>query len=147
MLAREEERRRVRRDLHDELGPTLAGIGLGLETAGRAAVREGFSQAALLDQLSREASSSVDDIRRIAADLRPPALDEVGLLAALRHYAELVTSRSGVVVMVEGEPLPPLPAAVELAAYRIALEAVITRLDTLALGPAGSSSPWTTGCG
>ena len=124
VLAREEERRRVRRDLHDELGPTLAGIGLGLETAGRAAVREGFSQAALLDQLSREASSSVDDIRRIVADLRPPALDEVGLLAALRHYAELVTSRSGVVVTVEGEPLPPLPAAVELAAYRIALEAV-----------------------
>jgi two-component system NarL family sensor kinase len=124
VLAREEERRRVRRDLHDQLGPTLAGIGLGLESAGRMAEREGFSAAPLLEQLSREAISSVEDVRRIVADLRPPVLDEVGLLTALERYADLVSSRSGMTVTVEGADLPSLPAAVELAAYRIVLESV-----------------------
>jgi signal transduction histidine kinase len=124
VLAREEERRRLRRDLHDGLGPTLAGISLGLETAGRTAAREGFTAAPLIDTLQAEVSASVEDVRRIVADLRPPALDEIGLLAALRQYADLVTSRFGVVVTVTGADLPPLPAAVEVAAYRIAIEGV-----------------------
>ncbi|HEU5267878.1 MAG TPA: sensor histidine kinase, partial [Jatrophihabitans sp.] len=124
VLAREEERRRLRRDLHDGLGPTLAGISLGLETAGRTAAREGSATLPLLTTLHGEVSASVDDVRRIVADLRPPALDEIGLLAALRQYADLVTSRFGVAVTVSGADLPPLPAAVELAAYRIAMEGV-----------------------
>jgi two-component system, NarL family, sensor kinase len=127
VVAREEERRRLRRDLHDGLGPALAGITLGLETAARTTAREQSGVAPLLETLRAETAASVDEVRRIVADLRPPALDQIGLVAALSQHADLLSSRSSgrlhVDVAAVG-PLPPLPAAVEVAAYRIALEAM-----------------------
>ena len=127
VVAREEERRRLRRDLHDGLGPTLAGITLGLETAGRTSAREESAAAPLLESLRAETATCVDEVKRIVADLRPPALDQIGLVAALRQHADLLTSRSSGRLQVDvtaAAALPPLPAAVEVAAYRIALEAM-----------------------
>lgn len=129
VTAREEERARIHRDLHDGLAPALAGISLGLETAGRVVARQDTDAAGrLLSTLGTQAASCVDDVRRIVADLRPPVLDEVGLVGALRRQAELLTAHSGdrLRVSVEvpgGAALPKLPSAVEVAAYRIASEA------------------------
>jgi two-component system, NarL family, sensor kinase len=120
--AREEERRRLRRDLHDGLGPALAAIVLKLDAVGRAApeARE------LLAEVRTEARSAIEDIRRLVDDLRPPALDEVGLVNAVRQRAASLSraSAESLVVEVDGPSSPELAAAVEVAAYRIATEAV-----------------------
>jgi signal transduction histidine kinase len=120
VATREEERRRLRRDLHDGLGPTLAGIALGIDTVRRALPQASAGPADLLISLREEAERAVSDIRRIAYNLRPPVLDERGLAGALREHA---TRLGGATVTVPA-PLPPLPAAVEVAAYRIAIEAM-----------------------
>lgn len=134
VLAREEERRRLRRDLHDGLGPALAGVSLGLETAGRAAARVDVPLAGLLAGLHDETARCTADVRQIVADLRPPVLDSVGLLTALRQHADLLSSRSGLEIVVTGEPPAGLPAAVEVAAYRIALEALTNTVRHAAAG-------------
>jgi signal transduction histidine kinase len=121
--AREEERRRLRRDLHDGLGPTLAGIGLGLDLV--AAEPDPVAAGQLLAELRSETNAAVDDVRRLVEGLRPPALDELGLVPAIRQQAERLALRApGLVVRVESADLPPLSAATEVAAYRIAVEAV-----------------------
>jgi signal transduction histidine kinase len=84
--AREEERRRLRRDLHDELAPTLAALGLTAATA-RDRSKEDPTTAALLDELYAGLRGAVGEIRRLVYELRPPALDELGLVAALRERA------------------------------------------------------------
>lgn len=122
VLTREEERRRIGRDLHDGLGPQLAGLTMTLEAA-RDLVRADPGRAEeLLAGLQRRAELAVEDVRRIAHQLRPPALDALGLVGALRSHA---ASQQRVQVTVDApQPLPSLPAAVELAAYRIVLEAL-----------------------
>jgi signal transduction histidine kinase len=124
--AREEERRRLRRDLHDELGPTLASVVLGLDAAAGLVHADPDGAQRLLAELKGEASGAVDDIRRLVYDLRPPALDELGLLGAVRQQAERLSLRdSGMDIHVAAAgALPKLGAATEVAAYRIALEAV-----------------------
>ena len=124
--AREEERRRLRRDLHDGLGPMLAGFVLRLDAAAGLLATDPARAERLLATLKDEASGAVDDIRRLVYDLRPPALDELGLLGAIRQQAErLAAGDSGMEVHVSSTgPLPRLRAATEVAAYRIALEAV-----------------------
>ncbi|MEU8273761.1 histidine kinase [Microbispora bryophytorum] len=119
VTTREEERRRLRRDLHDGLGPTLAGIALGIDTVRRATPPDG-SVAELLGRLREATESAVDDIRRLVYDLRPPILDELGLAGAVREQAV----RLSVASIDIPETLPSLPAAVEVAAYRIAVEAL-----------------------
>ncbi len=122
VLAREEERRRLRHDLHDELGPTLAALALELESA-RDVVREHPERVdATLDRAAARARDGVADVRRLVHDLRPPTLDDLGLVGALRQRAEQLSS--GLQVAVEAGTLGPLPAAVEAAAYRIASEAL-----------------------
>jgi signal transduction histidine kinase len=126
IVAREEERRRVRRDLHDGLGPALAGVALGVDAA-RNMLRSDPGRAdALLADLKSETLGCVGEVRRIVENLRPPTLDELGLLPALTAFADRMAVRDGVLeVAVESpNPLPPLPAAVEVAAYRIATEAM-----------------------
>jgi signal transduction histidine kinase len=126
VVAREEERRRLRRELHDGLGPALAGITLGLETAARSARRAKSPLAELLGNLRDETATWVDEVRKLSADLRPAVLDQIGLVPALRQHADLLTSRSAgrfAVEVAEPSPVPALPAA-EAAAYRIALEAI-----------------------
>jgi two-component system, NarL family, sensor kinase len=124
--SRAEERRRIRRDLHDGVGPALAGISLGLEGAARRARPLDGELGDLLETLRDETTGCVAEVRRIVGDLRPAALDGVGLVAALRQYAEAVTARAGGALKVEFDAgdLPVLPPAVEAAAYRIALEAL-----------------------
>jgi signal transduction histidine kinase len=117
--AREEERRRLRRDLHDGLGPSLAGIALGIDMARRTVRSDPVHAEQTLLDLRRATQESVTEIRRLASDLRPPALDQLGLLGALREPV----ARLGGDLEVP-EPLPELPAAVEVAAYRIASEAL-----------------------
>jgi two-component system NarL family sensor kinase len=124
VLAREEERRRIRRDLHDGLGPALAGVALGIDAARNTIDRDPAAAADTLAELKREVQASVKDVRRMVYDLRPPALDQMGLAAALEEYAARLTERGGLAVEVQAAALPALPAAVEVAAYRIATEAL-----------------------
>jgi signal transduction histidine kinase len=125
VIAREEERRRLRRDLHDELGPTLAGFFQRLDVAGTLVPRDPNAAVALLDDLKSQVKATIADIRRLVYALRPPALDEYGLVTALREHALQYNGANGVHVSIQApEPLTPLPAAAEVAAYRIALEAL-----------------------
>jgi signal transduction histidine kinase len=121
--AREEERRRLRRDLHDGVGPQLAALMLELETASDL-VSDNQEASALMAKLSKRASEIVSDVRRSVHALRPPALDELGLVGALREGV-LQYGPAGLRVSVENpEELSHLPAAVEVACYRIAQEAL-----------------------
>src|ERR687898_276664 len=121
--AREEERRRLRRDLHDGVSPQLAAIMLDLETASDL-VSDNHEASALMAKLSERASEIVSDVRRSVHALRPPALDELGLVGALREGA-LQYGPADLRVSVENpEELSHLPAAVEVACYRIAQEAL-----------------------
>lgn len=125
VAAREEERRRLRRDLHDELGPQLASMTLKLDAAGNLVETHPDQTKTLLDELKDQTRMALDDIRRIAYNLRPPALDEMGLVPALReHFATRYESQGTRVSIYAPEPMPPLPAAVEVAAYRIAMETI-----------------------
>jgi len=121
--AREEERRRLRRDLHDGVGPQLAALMLELETASDL-VSDNPEASALIAKLSKRAREIVSDVRHSVHALRPPALDELGLMGALREAA-LQYGPAGLHVSVEntGE-LSHLPAAVEVACYRIVQEAL-----------------------
>lgn len=122
VAAREEERRRLRRDLHDGLGPTLAGISLQVASARVLLARDNAAADRLLAQLVDETQAAIADIRRLVDGLRPPALDELGLVPALRMQAERFP---GLEVLVQApEEIESLPAAVEVAAYRIATEAL-----------------------
>jgi signal transduction histidine kinase len=121
VMAREEERRRVRRDLHDGLGPSLASMVLKLSAAKRAAITSPVEAERLIAELTSETQEAIAEIRRLVDGLRPPALDELGLLRALY----LQVSRLGPGYRLCGpDKLPDLPAAVEVAAYRIASEAL-----------------------
>jgi signal transduction histidine kinase len=121
VTAREEERRRIRRDLHDGLGPTLASIKLQLTAVARLLEPEPARAADLLDEARKSMDETTADVRRLVYGLRPPLLDELGLVAALRNHP---ATQSGLHVIIEPEQLPELPAAVEVALYRIASEAI-----------------------
>ena len=88
VLAREEDRRRIRRDLHDGLGPALGGVAMRLDAAGNAVESNPESAIRLIRQSRTELRDALDDVRRLVHDLRPPALDDLGLLAAVRQQAE-----------------------------------------------------------
>ena len=116
VLAREEERRRLRNDLHDGLGPVLAGVLLQLGVA-----REGGVSSDGLAVAEQRLGDAVADLRRLVYGLRPPALDDLGLAGALQEHA---TSLAGGLELRLDVPetLPPLPAAIEVAAFRVATE-------------------------
>jgi signal transduction histidine kinase len=126
VLAREEERRRLRRDLHDELAPTLAALGLDAATVGELIPTDPKEAAFANEKLRSAIRATVGDVRRLVYDLRPPALDELGLVEAMRQRASrLGVGDEGFLATVEApDELPPLPAAVEVAAYRIVQEAL-----------------------
>jgi signal transduction histidine kinase len=122
--AREEERRRLRRDLHDGLGPQLSSQALTIDAVRTLMRRDPDAAEKLLLELKADAQDAVTDIRRLVYGLRPPALDDLGLLGALRESAAQYSAK-GLRVSVEApESLPPLSAAVEVACYRIAQEAL-----------------------
>ena len=126
VLAREEERRRLRRDLHDDLAPTLASLGLTASTAADMISTNPATATKLVKELQTEIRATVGNIRRLVYDLRPPTLDELGLLAAVRERAvQYSNAPDGFHVTVDAPAqLPALPAAVEVAAYRIVQEAL-----------------------
>ena len=126
VATREEERRRLRRDLHDSLGAQLAGLNVQAGALRRLIPRDPDAADELVVELRDELRYAISDIRRLAYDLRPPALDDLGLVEALRRLAERYGSEDEQLsVLVEvPEDLPDLPAAVEVAIYRITQEAL-----------------------
>ena len=134
VVAREEERRRLRRDLHDGLGPTLAAVAMRADAAAERLDDDAADPRTDLAAVADEARSAIEDLRRLVDGLRPPSLDELGLVGAIQEQVDRLTPRVArpqppanevhIDVVAEPVPLPVLPAAVEVAAYRIALEAV-----------------------
>lgn len=131
--AREEERRRIRRDLHDGLGPTLTGVAFSADAAAnlittdKALSPDASRAVELLARLRADTRSAIADVRRLVDDLRPPALDELGLLGALQQRADQMSIRAdgtAIRVVISAAGMPTLPAALEVAAYRIATEAL-----------------------
>ncbi|CAN5787645.1 hypothetical protein BH23ACT12_BH23ACT12_11100 [soil metagenome] len=122
--SREEERRRIRRDLHDGLGPSLASMTLQADAARESLAGAPEEVRRLLDGLVEQLQASTAEIRRLVYDLRPPALDDLGLSGALRSHLDRADSKKLHMSLDFPGDLPPLPAAVEVAAYRIAQEAV-----------------------
>lgn len=131
VTAREEERRRLRRDLHDGLGPDLAAQTLKVGSARALYPRDPASADALLAELERDMEASLANVRRLVYNLRPPALDELGLVGALEDSAAQYrrpAGASGAAPSIQVDApadLPDLPAAIEVAAYRIAQEALV----------------------
>lgn len=123
VLAREEDRRRIRRDLHDGLGPVLGGVAMRLDAAGNAVATDPQTAHRLVVQSRAEITEALADVRRLVHGLRPPALDDLGLLAAVEQQADRSRS-AGLEVIVEADAVAGLPAAVEVAAYRIVSEAL-----------------------
>ncbi|HEX7354639.1 MAG TPA: GAF domain-containing sensor histidine kinase [Mycobacteriales bacterium] len=125
VTAKEEERRRLRRDLHDGLGPQLAAVGLQLDAARSLVAVEPDRAADSLATMKSEIRSMIEDVRRLVYELRPPALDELGLVGAMRDCGARLEPPSGLLIEVcAAGRLPSLPAAVEVAAYRIVSEAL-----------------------
>lgn len=124
--AREEERRRLRRDLHDGLGPLLTGAGLTIDAARARAARAGQlgeDLGPLLDQAKEATAQAIADLRGIVYGLRPSSLDDLGLAGAVAEHIRRLGEGSAVRITLETRQLADLPAAVEVAAFRVAVEA------------------------
>ncbi|TDC51829.1 sensor histidine kinase [Actinomadura sp. KC345] len=125
LRTREEERRRLRRDLHDGLGPTLASLAMTVDAARITLKTDPEAVDTLLEELRVTMGSTIGDIRELVYGLRPPALDDLGLEGAIQALGGVVATGDGpeVDVQVDGD-LKGLPAAAEVAAYRIVQEAL-----------------------
>jgi signal transduction histidine kinase len=121
--AREEERRRLRRDLHDELAPTLAALALTAATA-RDRTTHDPSTAALLDELYAGLRGAVGDIRRLVYELRPPALDERGLTEAVRDQVQAFRRMTDLDCTFESTLAERLRPDLEALLYRVTQEAL-----------------------
>ena len=128
VTAREEERRRLRRDLHDGLGPTLAGLALKAGTVADLIPTDPSTAQRTADVLYGEIRTTIADVRRLVYGLRPPTLDDLGLVGAIREAGQQLGGKDGPAISVlteggltDGE-LTGLPAATEVAAYRIVHE-------------------------
>ena len=121
---REEERKRIRRDLHDGLGPTLASTALQLQTARQLLYTKPEAGAAILENLEAKMSTTLAEVRSLVHDMYPSVIDQLGLEEALRRELEKFSSQDlRVTLHVEGE-IDHLAAAEEVATYRIIMEAV-----------------------
>lgn len=123
VAAREEERRRLRWDLHDGVGPSIAALALQAETARDLVADDPATATEILDRLVPRLNGAVADVRAIVHELRPPTLDELGLAGAVRELATRFAGRDRR-IDVDLSDLGELPAAVDLAAYRIISEAL-----------------------
>lgn len=125
VTTREEERRRLRRDLHDGLGPQLATITLKLDTARNLLKEDTEAADQLLVEVKDQAQATIVDLRHLVNDLRPPTLDQLGLISAIEEYAVAQSRDNSLSIVVQADKgLPALPAAVEVAVYRITMEAL-----------------------
>jgi signal transduction histidine kinase len=125
VTAREEERRRLRRDLHDGLGAVIAGVNVQLQAAVHALDRDPSRVGPLITGANAAVQNALEDVRRLVYGLRPPVLDALGLQGALRDHAGMLRGPGAPEFAVESDgDLGDLPAAVEVAALRIAQEAM-----------------------
>jgi signal transduction histidine kinase len=122
LAVRERERRSLRNDLHDGLGPSLSGVALGIEAARKGA--DASRVGAILDVLQAEVNGLVREVRSLIDDLGPAGLEPGGLAIALRSHAEAVSALGGLEVEVHAELLPALPGPLEVALHRVAAEAL-----------------------
>ena len=124
VVAREQERRRLRNDLHDGLGPSLAGLGFQVDTV-QTLLSDGRPAGDRLAALRGGIGETVAEVRRIVEGLRPPAIDELGLFGAVAELGRELAVPAGLRLDLDlPEQHPALPAAVEVAAYRVAQEAI-----------------------
>jgi two-component system, NarL family, sensor kinase len=128
VTSREEERRQLRRDLHDGVGPVLAGLGFTAEAAARALPASPDRAAQLLSTVQQQASMAVTAVRQISRELRPAPLAELGLADAIRRLADPAGEAGMEVTVCVPAGMPEFPAATEVAAYHIAAEAVANAL-------------------
>jgi two-component system NarL family sensor kinase len=125
VTTREEERRRLRRDLHDGLGPVLASVSFKLDAARNLVGGEAEDAGQLISEVKAQIQTALADIRRIAYNLRPPALDELGLVGALQEHITSQNQAQTLQIVLEApDRLPALSAAAEVAIYRIVMEAL-----------------------
>ncbi|MFG3685537.1 sensor histidine kinase [Micromonospora sp. NPDC047740] len=124
VTAREEERRRLRRELHDGLGPALTAIGLTLDAARTRLHTDPPAADHHIREARDAATQALADLRKVVHGLRPPALDDLGLAGALRSQADRLTAGGPLRVTIDADGLPDLPAAIEVVAYRTAVEAI-----------------------
>ena len=130
VIAREEERRRLRRNLHDDLAPRLAALALNAGTAEDMVKENPDKAVAMLSDVRKVIRTSVSDIRRLVHDLRPPALDELGIVGAIKERIndmnpKNIANKQRIEIEFLPAELPVLPAAVEVAAFRIVTEALV----------------------
>src|SRR6185436_13905397 len=118
----ETERRNINRELHDRVGQNLGALSINLDLIRSKLPRESLDAVgARFEDTQRLLEETATQIRNIMAELHPPALDEYGLLAALRTYVEAARARFDVSITVQGEDLAPRPPrAAEIALFRIA---------------------------
>jgi signal transduction histidine kinase len=126
VLVREEERRRLRRDLHDGLGPTLASQTFALDSAIDLMESDPNAAIVVLRSLKEQNQALVAEIRRLVYELRPPALDELGLAEAINAFVQQINSQTPLCLSFSAQSgtLDSLPAAVEVAVYRLVQEGV-----------------------
>lgn len=124
VTAREEERRRLRRDLHDGIGPILTAIGLHLDAVRARLGTESPRAEQHVTEAKEATTQALSELRRLVHGLRPPALDDLGLIGALHTHTDRVRAGSDLSVTIDACDLPEMPAAVEVALFRTALEAV-----------------------
>jgi len=122
--AREQERLRIRRDLHDGLGPVLAAVTLQLDVLGSHLVGSDVEGRLLAEKTKGQVRTALNDVRRLIDGLRPPALDETGLRSALTEQASALLDPSVVCTIDCPETVSVAGPAAEVAAYRIAVEAL-----------------------
>lgn len=128
IAAREEERLRIRRDLHDGIGPTLAGLGLQASSLKHLLRNDPGAAEEAIDELKAELGRAAGEIRQLVHDLRPPSLDQLGLLEALKQLVETLSADGNgfaqPTISLELPAAADLPAATEVALYRIVQEAL-----------------------
>ena len=122
VIAREEERRRIRNDLHDGLAPTLSAVQMQLGAIKKLLNQDLPQAETMINEVRDDMRLATIEIRQIVYDLRPPMLDELGLVGAIKSF-RFPSSEIRFEVNAP-HTLPPLSAAVEVAIYRIASEAV-----------------------
>ncbi len=122
--AQEEERQRIARELHDGVGPALASLNLRLRTARKLLEQDHNAAAEEIEELAELAQANIQDIRRLIQNLRPAALDELGLVPALREYLARCQREHGLVIEFTADEGERLPAPMETTLFRITQEAL-----------------------
>ncbi len=125
ILAQEEERKRVARELHDEVGQGLTALVIGLGTAEEAINSDLPNKREHLQELRELMSTIIEDVRRLMSALRPSVLDDMGLGSAIRWYVDTYLEKAGVKTTLNAsDPTQIIPSHIEVAVFRVVQEAI-----------------------